>query len=316
MYSRKVFVLLLTVAGLFGQAPAPKAAPKTAPPKAAPPKAAPSPAQPAPLSLDKVVLTIGDEKMTIAEFEEFVEALPEQYRNRARGTGKRQVADQLVRLKVLAQEARRRQIDQSPLFKRQLALQTDNLLAGALVQVMEADAKTDEAALKRYYDEHKNDFEQVKARHILVRAKGSPAPQPAGKKEMSEEEALAKAQELRKRITGGEDFAAVAKAESDDPGSGKNGGELGSFPRGRMTPTFEQAAFAAAVGQVTEPVKSPFGYHLIQVEEKSSKTFEEARPDVEKRIKPEQARQALEEIRKKASVKLDDAFFGSTQPAP
>jgi peptidyl-prolyl cis-trans isomerase C len=310
MYSAKHFALFFTAACLFAQAPAPAPAKPPAPKPTAPAAAAPAAAPP-----DKVILTIGDEKMTVAEFDEFIDALPEQYKAMARGAGKRQLAEQLVRVKLLAQEARRRKIDQRPGFKRQVALQTENMLAGALAHAMESEVKPDDATLHRYYDEHKNEFEQVQARHILVRMKGSPAPLPAGKKELTEEEALAKAQELRKKITGGEDFAAVAKAESDDSGSGKNGGELGTFRRGQMTPLFEQAAFAANVGDVTEPVKTPFGYHLIQVEKKTVKSFEETRPDLEKRLKPEQARQAIEEIRKKADVKIDDAFFGPA-PAP
>lgn len=84
----------------------------------------------------------------------------------------------------------------------------------------------------------------------------------------TEAEALALAQELRQRILDGEDFATLAQEYSDDPGSAANGGDLGWFGRGVMVPAFEEAAFSLAVGEVSEPIKTDFGYHLIEVLEK------------------------------------------------
>jgi parvulin-like peptidyl-prolyl isomerase len=81
-------------------------------------------------------------------------------------------------------------------------------------------------------------------------------------------EALALANELRSRILAGEDFAVLASAYSDDTSSGPNGGDLGWFGKGRMVAPFEEAAFSLPVGQVSEPIKSDFGYHLIEVLEK------------------------------------------------
>src|SRR5438034_1003586 len=96
-------VVLLSISGaVSAQAPPPK--PKTAIPVKPPAEA---PAQ----GFDKVVLKVGDEKMTVADFEKFIETLPEQHRAAARGASKRQVADQLVNLKILAQEARKRKLD-------------------------------------------------------------------------------------------------------------------------------------------------------------------------------------------------------------
>src|SRR5258708_2147954 len=113
----RIILLLLVGSIMLAQAPEPK--PKT-PVLVKPPSA---PAQP----FDKVVLTVGDEKMTVGEFEKFVDGLPEQYRTAARGPGKRQIVDQLVGMKTLAQEARKRKLDQDPVFKAQLAFQAENL---------------------------------------------------------------------------------------------------------------------------------------------------------------------------------------------
>ncbi|MBM3776587.1 MAG: hypothetical protein FJW37_15710 [Acidobacteria bacterium] len=127
---------------------------------------------------------------------------------------------------------------------------------------------------------------------------------------MSEAEALAKAQQLRQRLAAGENFSALAKAESDDTGSAAAGGSLGTFRRGQMVAPFEQAAFAMAPGELSEPVKSQFGYHLIKVEAREAKTFDELRPDLEKKMRPELARQRIERIRKDAEVVLDEGYFG------
>jgi peptidyl-prolyl cis-trans isomerase C len=262
---------------------------------------------------DKVIMTVGDEKMTAGEYELLLEALPEQVRAAARGPQKRQFAEQLVRLKIMAQEARRRKLDQSPAIQRQMELQKENLLANALFQDLAANTKVDEAAARQYFEQHKADFESVHARHILVRVKGSTVTPPAGKKELSDEEALAKAQEIRKKILAGEDFAALAKAESDDAVTGAKGGDLGVFKHGQMVPEFEQAAFTLPVGQVSEPVKTKFGYHLIQVVQ-GVKAFDQLRPEVEKRMRPDLARESVETLRKQVPVTIDDSFFGSPPP--
>jgi peptidyl-prolyl cis-trans isomerase D len=117
-----------------------------------------------------------------------------------------------------------------------------------------------------YYQQHEKDFqvpEEVKVRHILIKVdKGADAKTDAAAK--------AKAEALLKQIKGGADFAALATANSDDPGSKEQGGELGMIQRGVTVPPFEKAAFALQPGQVSDVVKSDFGYHIIKVEEKET----------------------------------------------
>jgi peptidyl-prolyl cis-trans isomerase C len=268
------------------------------------PPAAPSP-QPA-VSADTVVITVGAEKLTRAQFEDLLNALPENVRATAAGSGrgKRQLAEQLAEVLAIAQEARKRKLDQTPAVQQIIALQTDQVLAGALAR--QISEKPDEAALHAYFDQHKSEFERVKASHILIRFKGSGAPARPGQKDLTDEEALAKAQEIRKKLLDGADFAATAKAESDDTGSGAKGGSLGTFGHGQMVPPFEQAAFTLPLNQISEPVKSQFGYHIIKVEERTSKNFEEAKPDLAKVV----TREALDNIHKQAQIAIDDSYFG------
>ncbi len=264
------------------------------------------------VSSDKVVISVGEAKITANQFNQLIDMLPEQNRQAARGPGRKQFADEIVQVLVLAQEGKHRKLDEDSAYKVQAQFNAENLLAAKTFADI---GRPDESELRKYYEEHKADFEQVHARHILIRAKGSPAPADPGKKDLTEEEALAKAQDLRKKIVAGADFAQIAAQESDD-GSKSAGGDLSFFKRGQMVPPFEQAAFALKVGEISEPVKTPFGYHLIKVEEKRVQSFEDARPEIEKRLGTNRSKAALDELVKKASVNLDPEFFGqATAPA-
>src|SRR5437870_7690149 len=126
----------------------------------------------------------------------------------------------------------------------------------------QVEVKDDDVA--EYYALHKEDkfteSEQVRARHILIKAAAD-----AGAD--AKAAARNKAEELLAKVKAGADFAALAKESSQDPGSGAKGGDLGLFPRGRMTPAFEEAAFALQAGGVSDVVETPFGFHVIKVEE-------------------------------------------------
>lgn len=274
---------------------------------------APKPAEPAytpAVAPDKVVIVVGDLKVTAAQFNLLIDMLPEQNRAAARGAGRREFADELVRVLALVEEGKRRNLDQTLSYKTQAEFQAENLLAGRAYAEI---SKIDDTDLHQYYDTHKEEFEQVKARHILIRAKGSPMPAEPGKKELTDAEALAKAQEVRKKIVDGADFAALAAQESDDSGSKAKGGELDPFKHGEMVAPFDAAAFGMKAGELSEPVKSAFGYHIIKVEAHETEPFESAKPDIQRKLQPQKAKDVLEDLVKKTAVTLDPEFFG---PAP
>ena len=263
-----------------------------------------------PLGPDAVVIIIGDQKITKSQYESFINALPERIRKEANGPNKRKVAEQLADIKAMALEARKRGIDKQPDIQVQLNFQLENFLANSLFQQMQAEVKSDDAAVQAFFDKNKKEYETATARHILIRFAGSKVPLKAGQKDLTEAEALAKAQELRKALKGGKDFAELAKAESDDTGSGAQGGSLGTFGHGQMVPEFEVPAFTLPLEEVSEPVKSSFGYHIIQVQSRTAKNLADVRPDIEAKLKPELARQAIENLRKQANITLDENYFG------
>jgi len=295
-----------------GQTQAPAPAGGTVVPRLAPGMLAPTApaASTVTVAPDAVVLVIGDKKYTRAQFEEFVADLPAQVRTAVNGPQRRKFIEQYADMEALAQEARSRKLDQTSKVHTLVALQTDQVLASELYQDLAANVKVDDAAVKAYYDAHKNEFEEAKARHILVRFKGSGVPLRPGQQELSEEQALAKAKEIRAKIVAGGDFAALAKAESDDTGSGANGGELGTFGHGRMVKEFDDVVWSLPVGTVSEPVKTQFGFHIIQVESRTSKTFDEAKPQIEARLKPELTKKAVDDVKSHTQVTISDDYFG------
>jgi peptidyl-prolyl cis-trans isomerase C len=307
-FTRLLLASLAAVTLAFGQA-APQAKSPAAPPTAAP-KAAPNAE-----AGDTVVLTVGTEKITKSQFEaimvQVVSQMPPERRAAANSPdAKRQLAEQLAELKALAQEARRQKIDQTPDAKVQLAMRADQLVAGMLFQQISKEAKPTPADLKAYYDEHKNEWDSVTARHILIRFKGSAVPLRDGEKDLTDEEALAKAKDLRAQIVAGAKFEDIAKKESDDTGSGSNGGALGDFTRGRMVPQFEEAAFKLPVNEVSEPVKTQFGYHIIQVQKHETKSLAEATPEITEKIGPEMAQKGVDAIKNKTAITYDQNYFG------
>jgi peptidyl-prolyl cis-trans isomerase C len=296
------FLLLIPVVCVQAQAPSqPTPAPKPAAPAARPA---------APVPDDKVVVTIGEEKITAGELNRVIASLPEQYRTAANGTGRKQFLENLVRVKVLAQEARRRKLDQDPTYLGQLSMQQDNLLASTAYNHLAQSVPVTQELVTQYYNQHKAEFESARPSHILIRFKGSAAPVRPGMKELTETEALAKAQAVRKELLGGADFATVARRDSDDAGSGVQGGDLGVIRRGQMMPTFEEAAFSLKVGQVSEPVKTMYGYHIIKVSQREAKTIEQARADIEKKLRPEAAMKMVEALQKSTNIVIDPQYAG------
>jgi peptidyl-prolyl cis-trans isomerase C len=266
--------------------------------------------QAAPAAADPVVLTVGSEKITQSMFQEIISSLPAQQQSQLQTPeARRSLAEQVAELKVMAQEARARKLDQSAAVKAKVALQADQILANAVFQELTAGG-ADEASLRAYYAEHKQDWDQVKARHILIRMQGSRVPVREGHKDLTADEALAKAKEVRVKIVGGAKFEDQAKIESDDVGSGENGGDLGTFGAGQMVPEFDEVVFKAPVGQVTDPIKTAYGYHLILIEERKSKPFEDARGEIEQKIRPEMGQKAIEALKKKTAVVYDEGYFG------
>jgi peptidyl-prolyl cis-trans isomerase C len=199
----------------------------------------------------------------------------------------------LVDLKLGAKAAQDAKVGEGADFQRKLAYARDKALLDEYLDREVKKAVTPEASRKLYDDTVKGitPEAEVRARHILVE---------------NEDEAKA----AKARVAKGEDFAKVAAELSKDPGSKDDGGDLGFFTKERMVEPFAEAAFKLEPGQVSEPVKSQFGWHVIRVDEKRNKPvpgFEEMREQVETYLGRKTQQELILALRQKAKIERFDA---------
>lgn len=207
-------------------------------------------------------------------------------------TKRRVLVEYLVENQLFANAAREEKLASGPDFDRRLAYWRKRALREAFFD-KKVKSEIGEGAAKALYDEKVKQLqpeEEVEARHILV-----------------PEENVAK--DLLEKIRGGADFAEMAKEHSGDAGSKENGGMLGYFGKGRMVPQFEQAAFALKPGEVSDPVKSQFGWHIIKVENKRQKPppkFTEVKDQIMGTLIHKRAQKVAEDLRKTAKIEYVD----------
>lgn len=206
----------------------------------------------------------------------------------------------LVDLKIGARAAEAAKVAEGRDFARRLAYFKDKLLLDEYLESEVAKAVTPEATRKLYDDTAKTmqPEEEVRARHILVE---------------SEDEA----KKALARVKAGEDFAKVAAELSKDPGSKTDGGDLGFFTKERMVAPFAEAAFKLKPGELSEPVKSQFGFHVIRVEERREKpvpAFEELKEQIENYLARKTQQDIILALRQKAKVERLDKPEGEKKP--
>ncbi|HYQ82859.1 MAG TPA: peptidylprolyl isomerase, partial [Rubrobacter sp.] len=199
----------------------------------------------------------------------------------------------MIDLKHCAKAAEAAKVGSGAEFARKLAYNRDKTLLDEYLDQEAKKAVTPEAARKLYEETVKSvpAEQEVRARHILVENEDD-------------------AKKAATRVKGGEDFAKVAGEVSKDPGSKTDGGDLGFFTKDRMVEPFAEAAFKMEAGQISDPVKSQFGWHVIKVEEKRNKpapSFEETKDQVQTYLARKAQQDLIMGLRKNAKVeRLDD----------
>jgi peptidyl-prolyl cis-trans isomerase C len=259
-----------------------------------------------------VLVTYGTGKtITINDFEAALRTAPANVRDEARTNPKlaTQVLETIMLTRVIADEARSLGLDKNPVARGEMEQVADRALAAwrleALEKAMEIPDYTQVA--REQYEINKDRYvepERIDAAHVLIATK-----------DRDEASALARAQEVRAKAIAGQPFPELAKEYSDDPGSKKKGGDLGYFARGRMVKPFEEAAFALKQpGDISEVVKTPFGFHVIKLLDRQpgrQKTFEEVKDGIiapmrNKLVNAEKARYTSK-IRNDPSIKIEEA---------
>jgi peptidyl-prolyl cis-trans isomerase C len=220
------------------------------------------------------------------------------------------VADMI--LVVKAAEAKK--MADAPEFKRRVAFARNKLLMGELLQAVGKEALTD-AAMHKVYDDAVKQLgqeQEVHARHILIRA--------AAGDEKASKAAEDKIKAIIVRLKNGEDFEKLAKELTEDPSGKANGGDLGYFTKEQMVPEFSEVAFKLEKGQISEPVKTQFGWHVIKVEDKRKKqppTFDEVKPQIENFVTRKAQADLVQKLRAEAKIeKMYTVAPPAAAPAP
>ncbi|HXZ23001.1 MAG TPA: peptidylprolyl isomerase [Pseudolabrys sp.] len=209
------------------------------------------------------------------------------------------VADMIL----VSKTAEDKKFGESAEFKRKVEFARRKLLMEGILTSVGKEAMTDEAMHKVYDEALKqiSEEKEVHARHILFRA-------PAGDEKASKE-AEDKVKAVIVRLKKGEDFAKVAAEMTEDPSGKANGGDLGFFTKEQMVPEFADAAFKLENGQISEPVKTQFGWHVIKVEEKRVKQppkFEDVKSQIENFIVRKAQAEMVTKLRADAKVERMD----------
>lgn len=255
----------------------------------------------------KVVIRVNGDAITEDEFNAFLGALPEQQRGMYTSpAGRRELANELVRMKALEQEARRLNLTDDVQFQRQLDLLRSQFTAQhALQKIVEKQA---ESQIKAEYEKQKTSA--VNLRHIVVGYEGGMIPARGQNKLPSADEAMRRAAGIVTRLRGGADFAQVARTDSDDVQSGGQGGSLGPLRADALPPEVASVVTKLKPGQISDPVKTQFGIHVFNV---SEPTLDELRPALLQKVQQEIAAKEVDRLQKAAKVDLDPQFF---PPAP
>jgi peptidyl-prolyl cis-trans isomerase C len=266
----------------------------------------------------EALVKVGRAQITNEDLETLARVNPRLKPRLATPQGRQKVLDNYVEQEMLYQESVNRGLNRSPELKDKIALYEKILVAQALLD-QELDKK-----VKEYYENHQDEFERVKVAHILIRG-GSPEPakpeaKPEDKKtaakkpataspKRSEADALKLAQTVHDRLAKGEDFAKVAKEVSEDDRTKSAMGDLGfitihdkRLERWGWLPLAEKA-FAMKAGEISDPIKTTDGFHIIKVmEEKKTQALEEAEAGIKFRLQADIRTTLLDDLKKKYKV--------------
>jgi peptidyl-prolyl cis-trans isomerase C len=233
---------------------------------------------------DTVVATVNGTKITLGQMIALRETLPPEYQQLPDDVLFKGIYEQLIQQEVLAQSV----TDLSPRTLATIENDKRGLVSGIAIEGIVKTAVTDEALQAAYDTRFKDAVAQTEysAAHILVDTQEA-------------------ADKLKADLAGGADFAELAKANSTDTGSGANGGDLGWFGLGMMVKPFEDAVIAAKVGEVTGPVQTDFGWHLILVKETrvaEQPTLDQLREELAAEIEDAAITAKIDELTKAAAV--------------
>jgi peptidyl-prolyl cis-trans isomerase C len=250
---------------------------------------------------------VGNTAITQADLDREMKSLPE-YAQQMFNTedGRQRFLDELVKKEMLYQEALKKGLDQTPEFNQKVAdFRKLTLISQLIDKEVISKSKVSDQEIRDYYNKHREDFtttSQIRASHILVK---------------TEDEA----KKVLERLNKGEKFETLAKELSIDKGSARNGGDLGFFGRGQMVPEFEKAAAGMKVGEISGPVKTQYGYHIIKVTGRKAGPvvdFDRVKEVIAQRLSGERQKEAFDKyidgIKKNYNIVINSQAIQASKP--
>jgi peptidyl-prolyl cis-trans isomerase C len=273
----------------------------------------------------KTYATVGDEKITQADIDSKTSMLPPQFRARYEtADGKKKLVEQLTKMSLLSQEARRLNLDKNTEVAKRIKEIADNLIIQELIKEQVIDkVKTSDADIEKYYKDNKQEFiqpEKVKVYLIQFKLKENATAEEKTAQKKKVDQAL-------KRLKKGEDFEKVAKEVSEDERTKNSGGNTGFFSKGKRSNTYgpkvEDTAFTLKDKEISGIIEEKNGFYIIKVAEKKpekEETMQEAKSRIERRLQQEQQKKAydayLGSLEKRYPVKIYDENITGTAPKP
>jgi peptidyl-prolyl cis-trans isomerase C len=263
---------------------------------------------------EKVVMRINGEPITESEFNALVKTAPENMRG-FYGTpaGRRSLAEQIVKLKSLQQEGERLGANQDIDVTSQLDIDKANVMAQYALRKLVGTPS--DAEIRSEYERSKDAFATLPLSHILVAYQGGTVPPRTGSP-LSREAAMQKARQIVARLRAGQNFQQTAAAVSDDVESAQRGGDIGSVSPEMLPPELAQVITTLKPGEVSDPVVSRFGIHILTVAAPQVQPIERVHDQIAQKIQTDKVNAALKRLQSSAKVDLDPKFFGATKLEP
>jgi peptidyl-prolyl cis-trans isomerase C len=256
----------------------------------------------------KTLAEVNGTKITVKDFNAEVENLPPYIRPMAQTPeGKKELLESMVVRELVLEQAKKDGIDKSKEVVNRLEDLKKRVVVEAFVRKkIEQDIKISDDEMKKFYDQNKDKFksgEQVKASHILVKSESS-------------------AQDILSQLKKGASFEELARKNSADASAAK-GGDLGWFSKGTMVPEFDKVAFGLKDGELSNVVKTPYGFHIIKVTGKRAagvRSFDEVKDQIKAAMMPAKQQEVLqqlkESLKKSAKISIKEDVLNEVGGSP
>jgi len=259
---------------------------------------------------DPVVITVADRKITVSQLCSAIGSLPPPQR-KGYVLHPALAKDWFGPLIAMSEEAKREHLSssQDPKLSQ---VDRENALVGDLIAHIAQETQPTDSEIESYYQAHKDEFEQVKARQILI----SDATALASRSKRSAAEAKAKADEIAAELNHGADFASLATTQSDDPYTKDKRGDLGYVSRHQMEPAVDRMLWTLAPGKTSAPFEGRFGYEIVRIEDRRTQLLEAVRDVIVGKIKSAVLEQRQQEIVTAAHITLEPDYLDAPLPCP